>query len=158
MLIYIYNLRFMKGDELMYTALEIARYIIDKCYKDDFLISNLQLQKILYYLQVHFLKNEKEPLFKDDIEAWTYGPVVPNVYYHYSMYGGKEICEKYDDVVSFKPKNKKIINRIIEEKREWLPWDVVEDTHAEGKAWFRIFKNGKGNKDVIPPWIMGFYG
>lgn len=148
----------VKGDELMHTALEVARYIIDKCYKDESLISNLQLQKILYYLQVYFLKNREEPLFEDDIEAWMYGPVVPDVYYNYSMYGGKGICEEYDDIVSFKPKYKKRIDKIIEEKRELFPWDLVEDTHAEGKAWSKIFKNGEGNKEVIPRWMMAFYG
>lgn len=34
----------------MYTALDMAKYIIDKCTKDRSPISNLQLQKILYYI------------------------------------------------------------------------------------------------------------
>ena len=35
----------------MYSALSMAKYIIDKCTKDKYPISNLQLQKILYYIQ-----------------------------------------------------------------------------------------------------------
>ena len=41
----------------MYNALDIAKYIITKCNKDGFPISNLQLQKILYNLQKFFLQN-----------------------------------------------------------------------------------------------------
>ena len=40
---------------IMYSALEIAKYIIDKCTKDRCPVSNLQLQKILYYVQREFL-------------------------------------------------------------------------------------------------------
>ena len=40
----------------MYSALSMAKYIIDKCTKDEYPISNLQLQKILYYIQREFLQ------------------------------------------------------------------------------------------------------
>lgn len=40
----------------MYSALNMAKYIIDKCTKDRYPISNLQLQKILYYVQREFLQ------------------------------------------------------------------------------------------------------
>lgn len=35
----------------MYSAMEITKYIINKCTKEKHPISNLQLQKILYYIQ-----------------------------------------------------------------------------------------------------------
>ena len=54
-------------------------------------ISNLQLQKILYYLQVYFIQHEGIPLFEDEIEAWQFGPVIPEVYYEYCGFGGFEI-------------------------------------------------------------------
>ena len=44
----------------MYTALDIAKYIIDKCTRENLAISNLQLQKILYYVQKTFLQSEME--------------------------------------------------------------------------------------------------
>lgn len=37
-------------------ALEVAKYVVTKCNKDKCPISNLQLQKILYYIQHDFLK------------------------------------------------------------------------------------------------------
>ena len=40
----------------MYSALTIAKYIIDKCTEENSPISNLQLQKILYYIQSEFNK------------------------------------------------------------------------------------------------------
>jgi uncharacterized phage-associated protein len=48
------------------------------CGTDQHPISNLQLQKILYYIQKTFLENGMVA-FDDEIEAWKFGPVVPAV-------------------------------------------------------------------------------
>lgn len=60
----------------MLDALTLAKYIVSKCTTDQCPISNLQLQKILYYIQVDFLKRTEQPVFSDNIEAWKFGPVV----------------------------------------------------------------------------------
>ena len=62
----------------MYTAINLSKYIVFKCIEDGHPISNLQLQKILYYIQKDFLCRD-DLAFSDDIEAWQFGPVVPNV-------------------------------------------------------------------------------
>ena len=44
----------------------------------------------------------------------------------------------------------KIIDPIVDKKRKLDPWDMVEDTHQEGKAWAEIYRNGLGNHHIIP--------
>ncbi|KAA6333472.1 hypothetical protein EZS27_018119 [termite gut metagenome] len=41
-------------------------------------ITPLKLQKLLYYCQAWHYTIFNTPLFKDSIEAWTHGPVVPS--------------------------------------------------------------------------------
>lgn len=43
-------------------------------------VTNLKLQKLLYYAQGWYLALYNEPLFDDRIEAWPHGPVVPRIY------------------------------------------------------------------------------
>lgn len=43
-------------------------------------ISNLILNKLLYFAQGHCLAETGRPLFDDDFEAWEYGPVIPSFY------------------------------------------------------------------------------
>ena len=81
---------------MSYNAIDLARYIISKCSKEHCSISNLQLQKILYYIQVEWLSKNNEPLFNNDICAWQFGPVVPDVYYLYNGYGASKILSQYD--------------------------------------------------------------
>lgn len=66
----------------MYKAIDLANYIVDKCIEDNAPITNLQLQRILYFVQKDFLKRGYQA-FSDDIEAWRCGPVVPNVYFYF---------------------------------------------------------------------------
>lgn len=134
----------------MYTALEIAKYVVYKCIKDRKLITNLQLQKILYYLRREFLKDDVD-LFLDDIEAWRLGPVIPNVYYHFCGHGSLPIDIYFDEweYLEIDKDHKEIIDRIVEDKRTRNPWDMVADTHKEGGAWSVTYDEGKGFKDVI---------
>lgn len=132
----------------MYKALDLAKYIVYKCIKDNHPITNLQLQKILYYIQKDFLKNDKFAFF-DDIEAWQFGPVVPNVYYYYCGYGAMPISFAHENYEIY-PNDKECIDSIIENKRILDPWIMVAETHKANGAWDRIYNKGKGNHHVIP--------
>ena len=131
----------------MPTALEIAKYVVNKCTKENHPISNLQLQKILYYIQKEFLDNGREA-FKDDIEAWQFGPVVRNVYNYYCGFGAMPITMEYDTNIC--KESAVIINPIVEKKRKLNPWDLVADTHQPQKAWAEVYKDGLGDHNVIP--------
>ena len=122
-----------------YTAMEIANYIVGKCSKDKCTVTNLQLQKILYFLQREYLHNNGTPLFDDDIEAWQFGPVIPEVYYRFCAFGAMPISSR-----------EIVIDPIIEDKLSKYPWDLVEETHQPGGAWDLIYEDGIGNRDVIP--------
>lgn len=130
-----------------YEALDIAKYVISKCTAENSPISNLQLQKILYFIQKDFLVNFNRPLFQDEIEAWPFGPVVSTVYYNYCGFGSMSISKKYE--ISIDNTDQIIVDRIVLEKRVKNPWDLVEETHAPGRAWALIYREGAGNRKVI---------
>ena len=39
----------------MYNVLDVCRFIINHCDEKDYSLSNLKLQKILYFIQAYFL-------------------------------------------------------------------------------------------------------
>ncbi len=69
---------------MQYSANDIAAYIINARSQADDRITQLKLQKLLYFCQAWHLAFEDIPLFSDPIEAWVHGPVVYNVYRRYS--------------------------------------------------------------------------
>lgn len=74
----------------MYGVLDVCRYVINYSAKYGG-ISNLKLQKILYFIQAQFLISKNKACFHERIEAWDFGPVVPKAYHEYKQYGAMTI-------------------------------------------------------------------
>lgn len=80
------NLRAEKEPEV-YSALEVARHIINYSNQAEQFLSVLKLQKIMYFVQAKFLISQGRPCFADNIEAWDFGPVVPSVLHEFLRFG-----------------------------------------------------------------------
>lgn len=136
------------GKGFVYSAIDLSKYIVTKCVLDKHPISNLQLQKILYYVQKAYLDKGMRA-FSDEIEAWQFGPVVPESYYRFAGFGAMPISLSYS-AVDIAPNDRTIIDSVVEEKRIMDPWDLVEDTHKPNGAWCQVYKDGLGNRKIIP--------
>ncbi len=140
----------------MRKAESVANYIIAYGMEIGHPVSNLQLQKILYYVQVHFLKTTGIPFFKDEIEAWQFGPVIPSVYYRYAVFGPAPITIFEDPAIDLNRRERSDLNGIIREKSVLSSWDMVRDTHQEGKPWQKYYEPDARN--IIPKEAMELYG
>ncbi len=100
----------------MYDALEVSQCILDYCREKNYCMSNLKLQKILYYIQAEFLVVTNSPCFRDKIEAWSFGTVVESVYRNYRVYAGGNIAvgnpQCKCDIIKH---DKKLIQGIVDE-------------------------------------------
>ena len=76
---------------MLYTAQQIADYIIADSHDAGSFISNLKLQKLLYYVQAWHLAIFNELLFPERFEAWVHGPVIPELYRKYKDYRWRNI-------------------------------------------------------------------
>lgn len=72
---------------------DIANYFIFLANTSGSFISNLKLQKLVYYAQAWYLVNYSVPLFQEDFQAWIHGPVIPSLYQKYKAFGWKPIIE-----------------------------------------------------------------
>ena len=64
----------------MLSCYDVAQYFLAKSDEDaGDLMSNLKLQKLVYYAQGFALALFDKPLFSERIEAWIHGPVYPAV-------------------------------------------------------------------------------
>ena len=67
----------------MLTCFDIAKYFVWLSNQTGLPVSNLKLQKLVYYAQGVYLALCKKPLFSEEIQAWDLGPVTPPLYRHY---------------------------------------------------------------------------
>lgn len=150
-----------------YSALDVARYVINYSNKNDYDISNLKLQKVLYLIQAYFLISTRNgrPCFDDEIEAWDFGPVVPSVYREFKQYGSANIPTiksyividedniwnskriEYDDSI-IKDKHKKRINTVIERFSNYTATALVSLTHNQ-LPWIKAHEMGKNQEITI---------
>ncbi|AWI33728.1 Panacea domain-containing protein [Helicobacter apodemus] len=82
-------------------AMEIAKYFLFLARNREAgnTISNLKIQKMLYYAQGYSLCLFEKPLFSDRIEAWKHGPVVKTIYKQFKKYGLDSIS--FDELSNF---------------------------------------------------------
>ena len=122
------------------SASTIAKYILSLGDIDaGDVISNLKLQKLLYYAQGFNLAVNKSPLFDDEIRAWTHGPVVPNVYREYKDIGSSAIMLAPD----FTPPElnadaMSLVNEVYNVYGQYSAWKLRDMTHEE------------------PPWVNAY--
>ena len=140
----------------MYTAINIAKYIISYYYEHKRTVSNLKLQKLLYFIQAEFLVAKGERCFKEKIEAWDFGPVVPEVYKKYQMYGGANIpVFKTLEYGYISPDDKKLIDGILDECAPYSAAALVEITQNQ-RPW-KVAYYGD-DKEVRPDLIKEYFG
>lgn len=134
---------------VQYAALEVAKYMITRSYQRRTPISNLAVQKLLYFAQRDYMsEGDGTPLFKDPIVAWKWGPVVSEVYYEFCVWGSWTILREYP--VTLAEKDQQFLDKILTVYPAQNPWDLVDLTHKKGGPWDTVFNNGAGNKQTIP--------
>ncbi|OAV70178.1 putative phage-associated protein [Bacteroidales bacterium Barb6XT] len=116
------------------TALSVAYKIIDACTNKEMgdFISNLKLQKMLYYMQGFHLAFFDKPLFKEDIVAWQYGPVVPNVYRAFSAFGTSPLSvPDHTEIIQLGKKEENMFRSVTEIYGQFSAVRLMDMTHSE---------------------------
>jgi uncharacterized phage-associated protein len=127
----------------MINPLDAAKYFIVRAYEDrqDAEMTNMKVQKLLYYSQSLHLALYDEPLFRDEIQAWRYGPVCPSAYHYYSNYERKQLSIPSDGSFS---KMSDEIKKLLEEVWNYFgihhAYFLSDMTHLEFP-----WKNARGN-------------
>ena len=94
------------------------------------LISNLKLQKLLYYAQGLYLAKYGRPLFPERIEAWTHGPVVPRVYHHFKEHGFGSI-PKPANCPELSKRVQRFLTTVFRVYGQYSAWKLRDFTHQE---------------------------
>ena len=141
----------------MYNVLDITEYIIKYCNEKNRTISNLKLQKLLYFVQAEFLVNKGKPCFSDPIEAWDFGPVVPTVYHKYLVYGSASIPYVEDNnLIIFSKNDKQLMNSVLDEASNYSAAYLTKLTLNQ-LPWTETYNSYKHNL-IVTENILVYFG
>lgn len=116
-------------------------------------VSNLVLQKLLYFIQAYSLVETGRPAFSEKIEAWMYGPVVPEAYYNIKSNG-----EFYQNIPfnNLNPRLQDITRNVVETFADANPFVLVDLTHSYD-PWKNAWESGGWNTEITQEDIMLFH-
>lgn len=118
----------------MAKVIDVARYLIhlrniDEENKVYYPLSNLKLQKLLYYCQgAHYKWDSKRLITDKYFELWSYGAVIEDVYKKFSKYGQNDvhINEKETKKIKLSIEERETIESVWKQLRDFHSFDLVK--------------------------------
>jgi uncharacterized phage-associated protein len=124
----------------------IANLMLDEGNRIGHRITNLALQKLLYFAHGIFLIEQKRPLVSGYFEAWQFGPVHPTAYQAFKAAGEQPITframrvdvstgEPVPISLPDDPAIRRHVDRIMQSYGRMTPGRLVDISHAKGAPW-----------------------
>ncbi|MFC7400244.1 Panacea domain-containing protein [Chelatococcus sp. GCM10030263] len=136
-----------------YDGRAIANFILDFCDRNGRAVTNLSLQKIVYFCHVWSLIELGRPLVRHKFEAWEYGPVLPYLYREFRKFDRLAIAGRATQInprngqsevvqYAFDTQTETLLNQIVAFYSRLRASDLVELSHAEGGPWHSVWNHG----------------
>jgi uncharacterized phage-associated protein len=140
-----------------YDPRSIANLLLDLAENEDggpISISNLALQKLLYFAHGHFLIQHKMPLVSGAFEAWQYGPVHPAVYQAFKSEANRPIKiraqarnvmtgEARPLPIPNDPEVRRQLRNVLHAYGRLSPGHLVDIAHAPRGPWATVVNKAK---------------
>jgi uncharacterized phage-associated protein len=113
---------------------DVAKYFLWVANKQNASISNLKLQKLVYYAQAWHLAINGQELFAEDFQAWVHGPVIPELYNEYKRFEWMPIQNEIEDdriIFEFTDGTLSLLQEVTEQYFACDVYDLERMTHAE---------------------------
>lgn len=139
------------------SALNIANKFILLAGQNGYSLTNMQLQKLVYIAFGFYAGFRHERLFDDEIQAWNYGPVIPNLYHQLKKYGVGEVTT----LLPANPKtsqDESAVEKLVE--AVWNSYGkksalfLSSLTHQDGTPWSIIREETKGRQHATIPFDL----
>jgi len=137
-----------------FDARSVANLMLDESDRQHRTVSNLALQKLIYFAHGIYLCNCKTPLVSGYFEAWQYGPVHPGLYAAFKTAGASPITFRADSIDVFtgevvpleNPKDAtilRVIGHVVATMGGLSTANLVNISHAKGSPWSYVIEKSK---------------
>lgn len=144
---------------MAYDALTIANAFIDISKKkpSETPLTPMKLLKLVYFAHGWHLGVKGTPLINGPVEAWQYGPVIPDIYHAAKQFGNSAIADKLKYPFGAPPDLASQGDNEVNSLVEWI-WGeygqlsgvaLSNDTHLPGTPWSTLVERF-GNVRSVP--------
>ena len=131
---------------------EVARYLLDRAGERKMALSPMKLIKLVYISHGWMLGLYGRPLIQENVEAWRYGPVIPELYSKVKKFRSKPIRadEVFDELKdeTFDEYESSLMDEVLEIYGRRTAIQLSQLTHSPNSPWDLTY-NGHGRSLVI---------
>ncbi|WP_294640960.1 Panacea domain-containing protein [uncultured Aureimonas sp.] len=136
----------------MYDVRALANFIIDLASSENIRLTNIQINKIVYFLYADYLVLYGRKLTGAKIEAWDYGPVFRELYHQFKRFGGSPIDGRAEIInpvngrlevarCDFLLEDADFIRLNAEKYFRMSAYFLVDQSHIEDGPWDRVWNH-----------------
>lgn len=143
----------------MYDAITIADSILRIAKRQGKELTPLQLMKLVYISHGWSLGLGRGDLFQDRIEAWKYGPVIPDLYRATKHWGRDPIPQKNvaDGPLTVDGDTESFLTEVFDKYGHLDGIKLSQLTHQEGTPWQGVYEPGVQNIKIPDDLIKKHY-
>lgn len=135
-----------------YDARSVANELLRIAKDRGMTLTNMQVQKLVYIAHGYSLAILHRPLFKQHVEAWRWGPVIPDLYHSLRRYGagivGSPIPIINMDSISETDRN--LLGTVLDAYGRFSGPQLSTMTHKDGTPWHEAYEpNALFNNNTI---------
>lgn len=128
-----------------YTPAAVANVFLALAQAEGRSLSNLKMQKLIYFANGLYLASTGVPLVNEKFQAWTYGPVLLSLYSLLRVFrDGPIVVERLEAIDTIFPDTfaYALIQGVWERLKSFSAWQLVQITHRDGSPWHKAIKTG----------------
>lgn len=148
----------------------VANFVLDLADREGFALSNLAINKVVFFLHAHYLVRFGQPLVSAKIEAWNYGPVFRELYREFKSFedrpitgracrlspehGNRQLC-----AYQFSQEEEAYLGEIARKYIQLSPLALVALSHERGGPWDQVWNHVTStnasmciSNDIIKQW------
>lgn len=142
---------------MAYSSLAVANALLKIANNEGKQLSNMQLQKLVFFAHGYNLAFLETPLTLDVAKAWTFGPVYPVLYECLRQYGRDTVVAPIStlDEIPEQSQEMQVIRSVWNAYKDYSAFQLSSVSHNSGSPWDRIWKINKFGE--IPNQIIKEY-
>lgn len=130
----------------------VANFVLDLAENEGSSLSNLTINKVVFFLHAHFLVQFDRPLVSAKVEAWDYGPVFRELYREFKSFGDQPIKSRAHRInpghgsrelctYSFPQAEQSFLQEIAQRYMRLSPRALVATSHEKGGPWDQVWNH-----------------
>jgi uncharacterized phage-associated protein len=150
---------------MAYPASVIAYAFVEKGIEEGQFVTQMKLQKMVYFAHGYHLAKYGEPLINEQFEAWKFGPVVEDIYQTYKLYGSDPIMDTFflpkpPRAYRYKPLSDSALDAID------YTWKLTKSlsatqlsqwSHLDGSPWAKVYDPAKSSNTIPDDSIRDYF-